>query len=186
MNKYVIYLIIGIILFFVMKKLIPFKNYFVKVFGNEILASDPDKIIVDSGGITKYGISDLADKIEDGKYFGKDIKTLTKDQALEIYKKNYFNPYAINFQAYPNFCLNVFDVSVNSGVGRSKKMVAKIFGTYNTNDVLGKLATMGDKKASELLKVERRKFYHYLADKNPTKYGKYLKGWLNRVDKTNM
>ena len=194
MKPIYIWLIVGVLILLItlslkskkvqntMKK--TFDEYFAVLFGNETFKNDPDKIIVDSGGLTKYGISDLADKIQDGKYFGEDIKTMTVKRAKEIYKKTYFDPFASHFVDYPNLALNLFDVSVNSGINRAKELLIKTTGEKTVFGQLQIIKNLGDLKATEKFKVEREKFYKSLAENNPEKYGKYLKGWLNRIEKT--
>ena len=136
--KPLIYAILIALILLIMTKQIQnyvFEDYFKAVFDKETDPTDIHKVIVDSGGVTKYGISDLADKIEDGKYFGEDIRLLTPERARQIYKANYFTPYAQLFVAYPNFALHVFDVSINSGVGKAKELVNK--SRRNVKAILG-------------------------------------------------
>jgi len=62
----------------------------------------------DPGGKTKYGISKKA-------YPDLDIKTLTKEQAISIYKRDYWN--SIKLSEFPaSLRLVVFDGAVNQGV----------------------------------------------------------------------
>lgn len=161
-----------------------FDDYFNVVFGNEILKTNPSKIIVDSGGLTKYGISDLADKIEDEKYFGIDIRTLTPEKAKEIYKKEYFTPFAEKFTDFPQLALSIFDVSVNSGVQKAKDMLRDITARHDFNGQFEVVKKFGDIKSYEAYKERRRQFYETLAKQNPVKYSSYLAGWLNRLNKT--
>lgn len=63
----------------------------------------------DPGGETKYGISKNA-------YPNVDIAALTKDQAIEIYRKDYWVPTAGRIEDLsPQIALVVFDWAVNSG-----------------------------------------------------------------------
>jgi lysozyme family protein len=62
-----------------------------------------------------------------------DIVNLTKEQALDIYKRDYWD--AINGDSLPwPLCLAVFDLSVNGGVGRAQQALAEAgqdFDRYN-------------------------------------------------------
>lgn len=71
----------------------------------------------DPGGETQWGISKRA-------YPGSNIRTLTREQAKEFYRRDYWDkvgcdklPGAIAFQ--------VFDFAVNSGVGLAVKMLQR-------------------------------------------------------------
>lgn len=62
----------------------------------------------DAGGETNWGISKRA-------YPSIDIKALTKDQAVEIYRKDYFE--AVHGDELPEgLAIAVFDCAVNQGV----------------------------------------------------------------------
>lgn len=68
----------------------------------------------DPGGITKYGISKRA-------YPALDIASLTKDQAIAIYRKDYWDAAHCNTLPFP-MALAVFDAAVNQGVGAALGM----------------------------------------------------------------
>lgn len=74
--------------------------------------SDP----ADPGGETRYGISKRA-------YPNVDIKTLTLEQARDIYLNDYWREAGCD-QLAPEMALLVFDCAVNQGVGRAKQLVA--------------------------------------------------------------
>jgi lysozyme family protein len=79
------------------------------------LSIDPD----DSGGTTKYGISQKA-------HPGLDIKNLTREQAETIYKLDYWN--AVNADSLPwPHDLIVFDTAVNCGRGRALTLQQESF-----------------------------------------------------------
>lgn len=66
---------------------------------------------------TKYGISARS-------YPHLDIANLTKEQALEIYKRDYWLPSGAASQPWP-LCLATFDVAINHGVGAAKRIHAR-------------------------------------------------------------
>lgn len=152
-------------------------DYFLAVFALE------KGITTDTGGFTNDGVSDLADGKEDGKYFGIDLKSMDYSKKKEIYIKDYFNPFAINFVDFPLTCLNIFDLSINSGVGRAKEFVSELTGQKLLSNQRNFIRSKGDELFNELLMKRRIKYFNDLATKNPAKYSKYLKGWLNRLKK---
>ncbi len=113
------------------------------------------KLVSDTGGLTKYGISKNANP-------DVDVANLTEAQARDIYMKRYVAPLGLqNFPAGVAFI--ALDAAVNQGVGFAKNLLAK---------------AGNDPKA--MLEI-RRQHYQSLAAKNPGKYGKYLKGWMTRL-----
>lgn len=68
-----------------------------------LLADDPR----DNGGLTKYGISQKA-------YPGLDIRGLTRDDAINIYRRDYWNAVRGDELAWA-FALPLFDCAVNQG-----------------------------------------------------------------------
>lgn len=95
---------------------------------------------------------------------GVDVKNLTKDQAKEIYKKEYWDKIGGDELAAknPQLATMAFDTAVISGVDRAKQMIAKSGGDTN--------------KFMDL----REEFLAGLVKKNPDKYGPYEKSWANR------
>jgi len=116
------------------------------------------KVTSDTGGLTKYGISQKA-------FPGVDIANLTPDQARAIYKKKYWDKIGGD-KLPPQLQKVAMDTAVNQGVGKAKQFTAESGGDVNKFNSL------------------RRQHYISLAESNPEKYGKYLKGWLNRVGPT--
>ena len=109
----------------------------------------------DSGGETKYGISK--------KNFPRiDIKNLTPEQAEEIYKKDFWEKYAINKFEDDALALVYFDAAVNMGPGRAKSL----------------LEASGSDARDFLLK--RIGYYTAITRKN-SNLKKFLPGWINRV-----
>jgi lysozyme family protein len=70
-----------------------------------LLSDDPR----DNGGLTKYGISQKA-------YPGLDIRALTRDDAINLYRRDYWQ--AVRGDDLPwAFALPLFDCAVNQGQG---------------------------------------------------------------------
>lgn len=116
----------------------------------ETYENDPD----DPGGATKFGIDQRS-------HPGVDIRHLTKDQAIDIYWKEWLqdgcepmpSPYAEVF----------FNCAVNMGLGRARQFDMEIPGA-DANTFLTK----------------QEAYYHHLAE-NHKNLAKFLKGWLNRT-----
>ena len=109
----------------------------------------------DPGGETKYGISKRA-------YPNLDIKNLTTKQAAEIYRKDYWTPAGCD--ALPDkLGMCHFDAAVNHGLHRAQAFLA-----------------VADGDPGKYLDA-RVDFYHQLVAQKPV-LGKFLRGWLRRVD----
>lgn len=124
---------------------------------NHVLAAEGGaKITTDTGGLTKFGISQKA-------HPGLDIANLTQDEALKLYKSEYWDKIGAS-QLPPDLQLTAFDAAINQGVEKTKSMLAAAHGNV------------------EVFNNMRRAEYEHLAQTDPAKYGKYLQGWLNRLD----
>lgn len=112
----------------------------------------------DSGGETNFGITQRETSIP--------VRTMTVEQAKAIYKTKYWD--AVNGDKLPaGVDYSVFDYGVNSGVGRSKKV----------------LQQFKDKQGTELIDAindERMAFLRNLVARRP-KDQKFMKGWTSRV-----
>ena len=82
-----------------------------------------DKVVdhpKDPGGVTKYGIC-----LRAYPHLGRDgIVNLTKAQAIEIYRTDYWNAASCHLLP-PGISLAVFDCAVNQGVGTAIKLLQK-------------------------------------------------------------
>lgn len=115
----------------------------------------------DPGGETKWGISKRA-------YPDIDIKSLTKEEALIIYEKDYWLKIGAD-KMEKRMAIACFDSAVNCGVGRTRSWLAEL---ENKPDVKDKARWM----------IQRRtQYYLDLVKKRPA-LNKYIKGWLNRVN----
>lgn len=114
----------------------------------EVFENDPD----DPGGATKYGIDQRS-------HPGVDIRSLTKEGAMEIYWKEWLeagcdtmvSPYA---EVY-------FNCAVNMGAGRAREFAATAKGN-----------------PERFLDLQEAK-YRSIATRGTMR--KFLKGWLNRT-----
>jgi len=132
----------------------------------------------DSGGETNFGISK-------NSYPNTDIKNLTKDQAANIYRRDFWNPLlldGVKSQAVANM---LFDFAVNAGKSQALKTLRKVLG------VPSRTGPMSAADISEINHLDQDKFlwaygsarlgfYQALAATKPN-LAKYLNGWVNRA-----
>ena len=146
---------------------------------------------------TNHGISAVAYK----SYYGKcptvnEIKALTIDQAKAIYKKMYWDVLQgdkIASQSVAHIFFDTFIASGYVGLKRLKGYVNTYYGTtkitVNSNaltaaDVV--IINQADaKKLFDIAKAGEIANRNQLAQSNPSKYGKFLTGWLNRLNAIN-
>jgi len=128
-----------------------------KVFQREYPSEDKayHKVKGDKGGATKYGISQKA-------YPNLDIKNLTKEQAIEIAKRDYWDKNNID-KLDPAMREIYFDTAFNKGSGTAKKLFERSGGDPNK------------------FLDERQKYVNELVKNNPSQK-KFKEGWSNRVN----
>lgn len=133
-----------------------FNTIIEKVFQREYPSEDKAYHVVkgDRGGPTKYGISQRA-------YPKLDIKNLTRDEAIEIAKKDYWDKNKID-QLDPSIREIHFDTAFNKGSGTAQKLL--------------------DRSGGDPTKYldERQKYYNEIVKNDPSQK-KFQKGWANRV-----
>jgi lysozyme family protein len=158
----------------------------------------------DPGGATKYGVTIHTmrqlglDLTGDGKITTADVKALTVNQAIDIFKKHYF--YGPKIDQLPKALqASVFDMQVNSG-SRAIKLLQELlimFGEDVVADgVLGPQTLSSSHAAWEeapdhmvdAYGIERRNYYYRLADRRPLSR-KYVRrrdggkgGWIIRAE----
>jgi hypothetical protein len=133
-----------------------FNTIIEKVFQREYPSEDKafHKVKGDKGGATKYGISQRA-------YPDLDIKNLTKEQAIEIAKRDYWDKNQID-KLDPALREIHFDTAFNKGSGTAKRFLEK----------------SGGDPAKYL--EERQKYVDKIVKNNPSQK-KFQEGWSNRV-----
>lgn len=135
----------------------------------------------DPGGPTKWGIT-----ITDVRQFLKpgatadDVKRLTKQQAMDIYRKHYWAP--IRGDDLPSGVDDaIYDYGINSGLSRVGKVVRRILGMSDkdwhfTDDVIAELRKRDPIKMINAICDERMSFLRHLAI-----WPTYARGWTTRV-----
>jgi len=142
-----------------------------------------EKIVVDTGGTTKYGISEKGTGLSPDE-----IKSLTKRQAIEIYRKHYYVPSKCD--RLPEHLQEAFfDSVVNQGISRATKILQTA--ANHKNHKGSKIAVDGrignqTLKAVQNLESERFRAFrvlHYakITLKRPDKFEIYYYGWFRRA-----
>lgn len=131
----------------------------------------------DPGGETSYGISKRA-------YPNLDIKKLTRRDAIEIYRRDYWMPIAGDRIESQTLAANLFDFAVTSGVGTAVRVMQRLVNVIPDGKV-GPLTLQAINNAQPVhtnlcLISERCQFYIGLAAGKPgLRFA--LHSWLHRV-----
>ncbi len=157
------------------EKIMPFYQEIKKVIDREGgYVNDPD----DPGGETKYGISKKA-------YPNVDIENLTVDDAVELYKDDYWLPAKI--ERLPDKLQGqYFDMVVNQGIAKSSKILQRACNGKNKDKIKvdGKVGPNTIKATARLesdrLRAYRIMEYARLALTRP-ELEKYYYGWVKRA-----
>lgn len=161
---------------------------------------DPD----DPGGATNYGVTIHTmrrlglDLNGDGTVNTDDVRDLTRDDAVRIFIRHYFDSPKINLLPEP-LQSSVFDMQVNAG-NNAVKILQRLldsFGLDLTADgAIGPVTAAAAKNALERAPdhlvdaygIERRNYYYRLADQRPASR-KYARrndggkgGWITRAE----
>lgn len=139
-----------------------------------------ENVAGDRGGMTRYGIDKRS-------HPGVNIDKLSKEQAIEIYRKEYWNAGRCDQMPWP-VNLAHFDGCVNVGAGQAAKFLQRAVGAHDDGAIgpktLQKLKEACDatspKEIAEKIAELRVNFYKHLAVQNPED-AEFLNGWLNRV-----
>lgn len=151
---------------------------------------------VDPGGATNKGITMATFKLCARELLGVEptldaLIRLTDDQAGKIYKKLYWDKVRgddIVLQPLANI---VFDFQVNAGANASR-LLQRVLNAQGVTPQLAVDGAIGAGTMAALAKVDARAvyaaykkgradYYRNLVVQRPA-LGKFLKGWLNRVD----
>ena len=120
----------------------------------------------DPGGRTFMGIT--TGRARQNGWF-RDVCTMPKSMVMEIYKKDYWDTRPKNYPWPLN--LAVMNTEVNSGGGRAQQFLERMA----DKNIQG-----SPKELAKWFVDQQSAFYRYLVNKNPNRYGVFIKGWLNR------
>lgn len=127
---------------------------------------------IDPGGETNWGISKRA-------YPKVNIKTLTKQQAIDIYKKDYWN--VIKGDELPSGVdLVVFDAAINSGNKQSVKWLQRSVGVTD-DGVMGPATLAAVNKANPQDVVNKTTQQRLQFMKSLDTWVRFGRGWTNRI-----
>ncbi len=132
------------------------------------LVEDPD----DPGGLTNFGISQRA-------FPTLDIRNLTRDGAITLYRRYYWEPSRADWLPVP-LDLYVFDSAVNQGVGTALRLLQKAVNVAQDGAIgpitLGAITRLGAKQAAAQFMTQRALRYTTLDT-----FWKFGEGWFNRL-----
>ncbi len=162
--------------------------------------NDPD----DPGGATKYGVTLGTmkrlglDLTGDGRINRRDVRALTRAQAADIFKKQYFEAPKIGMLPEP-LQPSVYDMYVNAGAN-AVKILQRLLGEFGFETLVdgligpntARMAALAYEAAPEFLVdaygIARRNYYYNLADTRPAlrKYARRRDGgkggWITRAE----
>lgn len=137
----------------------------------------------DPGGETKYGISKRS-------YPDLIISELTKEQAIEIYYRDWWLKYRYDDIVDLAVAMKVFDLSVNMGPAQAHRILQRAVNfvsdaNLKVDGILGPktFAATNVADAAKLLQAIRYKAaeYYYSLAKGRSASRAFLFGWLNRA-----
>jgi lysozyme family protein len=132
----------------------------------------------DPGGETKYGISKRA-------YPDVDIKNLTEEDAIEIYRKDYWDRIKGDLLPVPIGIL-ILDWAVNSGVSRAVKALQTAVGA-DADGILGSRTVAAVTEAYNASPRDVCNAITHLRQqfvRNILTYNTFGKGWERRIKET--
>ncbi len=150
----------------------------------------------DRGGPTHFGISlrfleilPDGDINKDGLIDYRDIESLTRDQAIDFYWREFWNKY--QYSKFNDWYLatKVFDLAVNMGPNQAHRLLQQALLALGNKVVIdGKLGSITFRAANNAnrdallaaLRSEAAGFYRLVARLNAGQE-KFLFGWLNRA-----
>jgi lysozyme family protein len=158
----------------------------------------------DPGGATNHGVTIHTmrrlglDLNHDGKVDEKDVRAISRDQAVDIYIKHYFLGPKINLLPAPLHA-TVFDMQVNAGANavRILQRLMSAFGLAIKDDgAIGPMTLKAVTAAMDMAPehlidaygIERRNYYYRLGDLRPAsrKYARAKDGgkggWIKRAE----
>lgn len=135
----------------------------------------------DPGGQTKFGISRRA-------YPHIHISTLTREQAIDLYRRDYWIAPGFDRIDNPQISAKLFDLGVNTGTGRAVRLLQQAVNRFRRFEeklaVDGRLGPATAEAVNNFrhpdallmaLRIEAGNYYFFIG--NP----RFLAGWLNRL-----
>jgi lysozyme family protein len=130
----------------------------------------------DPGGETNFGICKR-------NYPRLDIKALTKESAINIYRADYWRK-EYDQLSYP-VAAKVFDMAVNMGQAQAIKILQRAVGTFDDGVIGPKTIAKTNDLPVELvlnnITAEQKKVYARIIEKRPTS-AVFMAGWNKRAE----
>lgn len=136
----------------------------------------------DNGGLTKWGISQRS-------YPGLDIASLSREEATEIFHRDFYKPLKCDDILHEKIAGALFDMGVNAGLGTAAKLLQRAVNAVGkplpVDGRIGPatLAMVNAMPPDALLEAFRRECLHHYAaiiDRDPTQRV-FWNGWRNRI-----
>lgn len=148
----------------------------------------------DAGGATNFGISLRFAKAIYPNWGVDEIKNLSKESAIQIYKEHFWNKGRYGEIMNQRVATYAFDCAVNHGIKQANKFLQRAIMAVDTYPSLVKddgvigVVTLSRANSAEIdklalwccMKALRANFFRSLAAKNTTQK-KFLDGWLKRA-----
>lgn len=126
----------------------------------------------DPGGETNWGIAKRS-------YPAVDIKNLTRDGAIAIYRRDFWDRVQGD-KLPPAFVFQALDAAVNHGIGNSVRWMQRAAGVADDGNIgpmtLAAVARQNTADLVLLFNAERLSFYTKL-----TTFDTFGRGWTNRI-----
>lgn len=150
----------------------------------------------DRGGPTRYGISlrflqsmPDGDIDKDGDIDEQDVESLTRDQAIDFYWREFWLKFNYGKLADWKLAAKIFDLSVNMGPSRAHRLLQQALQSLGFKVAAdGKLGSATFRAANSAprdallsaVRSEAAGYYRLIAHINPDQQ-KFLEGWLRRA-----
>jgi lysozyme family protein len=130
----------------------------------------------DPGGLTNFGICQR-------EYPNLDIRNLSEDDAIAIYRRDYWRPY-MDMMPY-TIAAKLFDCSVNMGHKQANVLLQRAVGVID-DGIIGHDSLMAINKDDPALLMRRfvsaiKRFYEVLIERKPALV-KFKNGWNRRAE----
>jgi len=140
--------------------------------GGARYTNDPD----DAGGETKFGISKRANR-------GVDIKNLTREDAVAIYTRKYWDKCRCSELPSVLVAWKVFDIATNMGPARARRMLQGAVDAVQDGiigpNTMRRVRTVPSRTIMDGLVEQQIVRYGRIIHNNPSQV-KWINGWLRR------
>lgn len=140
---------------------------------------DPD----DLGGETNMGITKR-------RYKNEDIKNMTVARAKELYFHDFYKPLGLHFVKNDLLALHVFDMAVNAGRKTAVLLLQDLLPGVESDGKIGPITAQAlyyaESSVDMVAAYIAKRYERYYTVSTYRNNKKFLKGWINRVKKTEL